>query len=437
MQVKYQNMRQEIYEGIVVPLEGYLNGHLSEKEIDWSELRWCARRNRSGDGFMEVREALNLYYHRLLMADRGFFRNGNTDSQAKKSLLELLEREGRFAGRLLNDVDIIQAAENWAEPLMPDNHDPGFFLWMMKVMLERDYTTDWKKVYETLKVKLAKVNQSGNFKLSEMHCLLMGITLIELAALPREKKNELLGQVRFNWGFLKYMYCVLIRYIVGMRVDNFAALASTACKRKTSHPYMHLFYKAFKAKYKVLCPEGVIDSRSGESVRSQAEKHLKEMEQIIKSTPQSDKLNELCSILFPKAMEEVLKQSRPKTYEELEAAVDDLTNRYNKVLEQLTNAVKDVESDKISADDLTAAFLRFPTQLALSFFGSMSTLLALNHTWQKYAPKIQQQILAKQEEAKTIHVEGDYVLEKTVEHAVEHVDAGGTGISINDREKRK
>ena len=82
------------------------------------------------------------------------------------------------------------------------------------------------------------------------------------------------------------------------------------------------------------------------------------------------------------------------------------------------------------ADDLTAAFLRFPTQLALSFYGSMSTLLALNPTWQKYAPKIQEQILAKQE-ADRIHVEGDYVIEKNVEREVSHVAAGGTGFSIN------
>lgn len=38
---------------------------------------------------------------------------------------------------------------------------------------------------------------------------------------------------------------------------------------------------------------------------------------------------------------------------------------------------------------------------------------------------------------KAIHVEGDYVLEKNVEHQVEHVAAGGTGISVNGKEKKK
>ena len=430
------DMRQDIIEEIVKPLDGYLSGKLTEKDVEWSKLRWCARRNRHDGAFYEVRAALSPYYHKLILADKDFFRNGNTDSQAKKSLQELLEGEGRYAGRILNDVDIVQAAENWAEQLMADNHDPNFFFWMMKIMLERDYTTDWKAVYDILKKKLARARQSGHFKLCEMHCLLMGITMIEMTNHSREKKNELFGLLRANWGFFKYLYSVLIRYPVGMRVGNFAALAHTACNRKTSQPYMHLFYKAFKAKFDSLCPEGEIDPLSGESVRIQAERHLKKMEQIIKSTPKSDNLNELCGILFPKVMEDVLRQSRPKTYEELEAAVDDLTNRYNMVLAKLTAAVGDVESDKISADDLTAAFLRFPTQLALSFYGSMSTLLALNPTWQKYAPKIQEQILAKQEEGR-IHVEGDYVVEKNVMHEVGHVAAGGTGISVNGKEKKK
>ena len=446
-------MRQDIQDEIIAPLDGYLSGRLTEKDVDWSELRWCVRWNRREGAFWDVREVLTPYYRRLLLADKDFFRNGNTDSQAKKTLQELLEGEGRYAGRILNDVDIVQAAENWADQLMADNHEPNFFYWMMKVMLERDYRTDWAKVYDTLRTKLAKAQQSGNFKRSEMHCLLMGITMIELTSHTREKKNELFGQLRLNWGFLKYMYSVLIHYIVGMRVDNFAALANTACNRKTSRPYMHLFYKAFKAKFDTLCPEGLIDPHSGEMVREQAGRHLLRMEQVIKQTPQSDALNELCNILFPKVMEEVLRQSRPKTYEELEAAVDDLTNRYNKVVNQLANAVRTADSENVSSEELTAAFLRFPTELALSFYGSVSTLLALNTTWQRIAPKIQTAIFAKQEDerqqraelteamktaaTKPTSVAGDYIVTKNVEHEVDHVDAGGTGISINKTDEDK
>lgn len=369
------------------------------------------------------------------MADKDFFRNGSTDTHLKNALLKSIEREGRCAGRIFNDIDVVKCAEDWAVQLMADNHEPRYFFMLLQTILMRDYKPDWDAVYDELKTKLAKARSFGNFKTHEMYCILMGITMIERTSLPREKKDELVGLMRRHWQFIKYMYSVLIHYIIGLKVENFAAVANSACK-KSSYPFMHWFYKAFNENFDVLCPEGLIDTHSGKSVREQAMAHKKKMEDIIKSSKPSTELDELFGILFPKVIKDVLKQSRPKTYEELEAAVDDLTNRYNKVLEQLTNAVKDVESDKISAEDLTAAFLRFPTNLALGLFGSVSTLLAQNPTWLKYSPQIQEKILAKQE-ADRIHVEGDYVLEKNVEHQVEHVAAGGTGISINGKEKKK
>ena len=427
-------MRREIQE-IIDPLDDYLNGILTEKDIDWWKWKWAVRNARQSD-FYAVREALKPYYQKFFMASKDFFRNGNTDSRAKNALIDIIEEEGNYAGRLFNDLDMVKAAENWADRLMADNHDPNFFFLLLLTIQKRNFNPDWNALYDELRKKMARAQNYGNFKTHELYCLLMGLTMIERANLPRQRKNELFMLMRSNWGFMKYMYSVLIHYIVGLRVDNFAAVANTACNLKSAHPHMHLFYKAFNENFDTLCPEGLKDSHSGQSVRQQALVHKHRMEDIIKSTPPSSELEELCSILFPKAMEDVLRQSRPKTYEELEADVDDLTNRYYKVLEKLTNAVKEVESDKISADDLAAAFLRFPTQLALSFYGSISTLLALNPTWQKYAPMIQEQILAKQEEDK-IHVEGDYVVEKRVDNEVRYVEAGGTGIRIEKIGKGK
>lgn len=388
---------QEYYniQDIIYTLDSYLSGQIEEKDIELYQWKYAvheARRNY----FMAVRNALKPYYHRFFMADNDFFRNGNKDTQVRIALLEMIEREGNYAGRLFVDLDIVKAAENWADRLMPDNHDPWFFFMLMQTILKRDYKPDWDALYETLRDKLAKAKSFGNYKTHEMYCLLMGITMIERTDLSREKKNMLLELMRRHWQFIKYMYSVLIHYIVGLKVENFAAVANYVCK-KSNYPFMHWFYKAFKENFDILCPENLYDEYSHKKVRDQAMVHIKKMEDIIKSTKPSTELDELFAILFPKVIEDVIRQSRPKTYEELEAAVDDLTSRYNKVLEQLTNAVKDVETDKISANDLTAAFLRFPTQLALGLFGSVSTLLAQNQTWQKCSPQIQQQILAKQE----------------------------------------
>lgn len=56
------------------------------------------------------------------------------------------------------------------------------------------------------------------------------------------------------------------------------------------------------------------------------------------------------------------------------------------------------ESGKFSMKDLASSFLKFPTKIALGMFGGVSTLLAWHPEWQKSAPQIEEQILAKQKE---------------------------------------
>lgn len=403
-----------IQRDIIHPLEQYLSGQVSEKDVEWYEWKWAVRSMKK-ENYWVLREALTPYYRRFFMGDKDFFRNGNTDTQVKNALLELIEREGNYAGRIFNDLDIVNAAENWAERLMADNHEPRYFFMLLITIQKRDFKPDWNTIYDELRKKMAKAKNYGNFKTHELYCLLMGLTMIERTNLPREKKNELFFFMKKNWSFMKYMYSVLIHYIVGMRADNFAAVANTVCNLKSARPHMHLFYKAFNENFDVLCPEGLIDTHSGKSVREQALVHKRRMEEIIKSTPPSTELEELCAILFPKVIKDVLRQSRPKTYEELEADIDDLSKRYNKVLGQLTNAVRDVESDKISAEDLLAAFLRLPSELALAYYGNMSILMAQNKTWQKYAPVINERILAKQQEQQDRQQELDKAVKKSLE----------------------
>ena len=429
------NTIPKIQEYILNPLDDYLTGKTTEKDVDW----WMWKKNVSIARSINstfLRDALKPYYHRLFMAEKDFFRNGHSNTQVKEAMLEVIENEGDDAGHLFVELDLVKAAENWAEWLVTDNHQPYYFFMLMRTILHRDYKPDWNMMYAKLRQKLTKVKSFGNYKTHEMYCLLMGITMIELSSLSRGKKDDLLRLLQDRWQFNKYMYSVLINHIIGFRVDNFAALANFVCN-KSYYPDLHWFYKAFKENFDKICLEKEIDRRSGMSVRELALMHMKKMEEIIKSTKPSTELDELYDIIFPNAINNLLRQSRPKTYEELEAAIDDLTIRYNNVLEQLAKAVKDVESEVITPEDLTEAFLRFPRDMALTLFGSVSNLLTQNKTWQKYAPTIQEQILNKKEEPKslTVNVQGDYVVEKKVENEVKYVSAGGTGICTNKRGK--
>ena len=105
---------------------------------------------------------------------------------------------------------------------------------------------------------------------------------------------------------------------------------------------------------------------------------------------------------------------RDQIITKLQADIDDVSRKYNAVLEQLKNAVDDVENDRISGEDLTESFLMFPTELALSYYGTMSALFALNATWQKYAPRIFEKIMNKQKEQKDRQEQMDEAVKKSL-----------------------
>lgn len=73
------------------------------------------------------------------------------------------------------------------------------------------------------------------------------------------------------------------------------------------------------------------------------------------------------------------------------------------------------ESGKFSMKDLTSSFLRFPTKIALGMFGGVSTLLAWHPEWQKSAPQIEEQILAKQKEQQARQELMDEAVKKSLE----------------------
>ena len=56
------------------------------------------------------------------------------------------------------------------------------------------------------------------------------------------------------------------------------------------------------------------------------------------------------------------------------------------------------ETDGVSMKDLASSFLKFPTKIALGMFGGVSTLLAWHPAWQRQSSKIEEQILAKEQE---------------------------------------
>lgn len=390
---------------IIEPLDNYLLGVISENEVDWSQMRFTERHFKEMNP-TRTQTFMEPYFRKLIEGDDGFFRNKISDFHAKSAMITMLKYEGRNFCHRFSNIDIAKAAETWGRHMMKDNHSPALFIQLLIVMTENGYSPNWDKLYLDVRQKLQNSMNYGNYKTQEMLCILMAVIMIMKAVPSLGGRRMYLEQMDSNWFFLRYLYSVMIHYIIGVRLDNFAALANTMCARKSDYAHMHLFYRAFKENFDTICPDGLKDKRTGELVRTQALYHLEKIEEIITQTEPCNDLNQLCAILFPRKFQQVLKQQRPKTYRELESDIVNLTQSYEELAQKMatmielqlgacTSEVSD-EKEAITAGELSDSFKRFPTQLALALFGSVATLLAHLPSWQHIAPAIQAELLSHQ-----------------------------------------
>ncbi len=277
------------------------------------------------------------------------------------------------------------------------------FLSSVPYILER---SEW----EPLKQQLWQaIQQSGGLQFNrfrtENYCFLIGVLMIAETwnnDCTDEMKLELFKR---EWNQFSWMYGMVIGRVIGAGLNNFTAVVNQAGQNKRKH-YLHLYLPLVENNLEKICNYKIDNRYKLEAaIRKAREKEALE--------EQHSDLDELYHILFPKHFVLAMADSRPaatiadlkeklaerdQIITKLQADIDDVSRKYNAVLEQLKNAVNDVENDRISGEDLTESFLMFPTELALSYYGTMSALFALNATWQKYAPRIFEKIMNKQKE---------------------------------------
>ena len=267
-----------------------------------------------------------------------------------------------------------------------------------------------KSEWEPLKQLLWQaIQKSGGLQFNrfrtENYCYLIGVLMIAETWSNDSTDEMKLELFKREWNQFSWMYGMAIGRVMGTALNNFTAVVNQAGQNKRKH-YLHLYLPLVENNIDKICNYKT-DNRYKleEAIRKARVKEALE--------EQKPDLDELYHILFPKHFVLAMADSRPaatiadlkeklaerdRIITKLQADIDNVSRQYNAVLEQLKSAVNDVENDRISGEDLTESFLMFPTDLALSYFGTMSTLLAMNPTWQKYAPQIHRQILTKQKE---------------------------------------
>lgn len=307
----------------------------------------------------------------------------------------LAQRDENIGSWATGRINLMELAERWIEL-----GDSSKLMSLLTQLGRTGYETDWEALRSTLEEKLRRMEvdgtRNGMKESGYYYCLLHAFTMIMMSAHTEEKKMELLELFDGNWGFLRYMYSVMTRTIVGFRFANFASLTNCLTNDKELEPYYHLYYSPLKERFNELCAKG--------TKKEKLEKAFLKLEQRMKQTSSSDELDELCEVLFPEDFRELLNRHRLKSYQELEGEIVHIKEEMNVTVDALNKQVRDL-AERLSAavkasvpiKEIEDELMRFQSREALAIYMQLNMLLIGNTAWQARAVSIRDMLLAKQQ----------------------------------------
>ena len=307
----------------------------------------------------------------------------------------LAQRDENIGSWATGRINLMELAERWIEL-----GDSSKLMSLLTQLGRTGYETDWETLRSTLDEKLRRMEvdgtRNGMKESGYYYCLLHAFTMIMMSAHTEEKKMELLELFDGNWGFLRYMYSVMTRTIVGFRFANFASLTNNLTNDKEFEPYYHLYHSPLKERFNELCTKG--------TKKEKLEKAFLKLEQRMKQTSPSDELDGLCEVLFPEDFRELLNRHRPKSYQELEGEIVHIKEEMNVTIDALNRQVRDL-AERLSAavqasvpiKEIEDELMRFQSREALAIYMQLNILLIGNTAWQARAVSIRDMLLAKQQ----------------------------------------
>lgn len=322
----------------------------------------------------------------------------NLKSFHARDFIDFVAQQDEYIGTwATGKIDLMQLTECWAE----QSYYPRPLLTLLTQLGQTGYETDWGKLRTTLDEKLCRMEVDGTHngmkETGYFYCLLHAFTMIMMSAHPMTKKMELLEQFSQQWDFLRYMYSVMTRTIIGFRFSNFAQVTNNLTNDKNFEPYHHLYHSPLKERFNELCEKG--------TKRDKLKRALLKLEEQMKQIAPSNELDELCEALFPEDFREMLNRHRPKSYQELEGEIAHIKKEMNVTVDALNKQVKDLAtrlSAAIEASvpirDIEAELMKFPSSLALNIYMQLNLLLAGNTAWQAQTLIIRDKILNKQQQ---------------------------------------
>lgn len=381
-------MNRERYQYIFVLLHEEIDKPNSIQHYEWVQMKQDVEAMLKQGHMQDVHVLMQEFYEGYLW--------GRMESRDAWFFIDFVaQRDENLGAWATGKVEPMELVERWME-----TGDSRTLMSLLTQLGRTGYETDWEALRSTLDEKLRRMEvdgtRNGMKETGYYYCLLHAFTMIMMSAHTKEKKMELLGLFDGNWGFLRYMYSVMTRTIIGFRFANFASLTNCLTNDKEFEPYYHLYHSPLKERFNELCTKG--------TKKEKLEKALLKMEQRMQQTSPSDELDGLCEVLFPEDFRDLLNRHRPKSYQELEGEIVHIKDEMNVTIDALNRQVRDL-AERLSAavqasvpiKEIEDELMRFQSREALAIYMQLNLLLVGNTAWQARTLSIRDMILAKQQ----------------------------------------
>ena len=241
-------MNRERYQYIFVLLREEIEKPNSIQHYEWVQMKQDVEAMLKQGHMQDVHVLMQEFYEGYLW--------GRMESRDAWFFIDFVaQRDEDMGSWATGRINLMEFAERWIEL-----GDSPRLMSLLTQLGRTGYKTDWEAMRAMLDEKLRRMEvdgtRNGMKETGYFYCLLHAFTMIMMSAHTREEKAALLELFDDNWGFLRYMYSVMTRTIIGFRFANFASLTNCLTNDKEFEPYYHLYHSPLKERFNELCAKG-------------------------------------------------------------------------------------------------------------------------------------------------------------------------------------
>ena len=394
-----EKMENFVDEWIIDPLHNAIHAEIYfSMKVMQNVLAHCKE-----EGGMDVfHKKMRPYYRMFLEANPCMFQHG-ASYDVRYFILKAIPEDELFITWFAENFNLMDIVHAWAGYYDNSKSESREFMNLLFCLFIGGYECDWESCVKELRHILLRMEVEGNQYSRSIYSMFHGFVMISKNDCSLQKRKDLYELFNGYWFFLRFLYSAMFRCVIGCGFTNFVQIPNLMKSSNDYHPYLHLFYATAMEQKEEICRRG--------AKRDKLEASLEAIREIAQKE-QSDKLDELCGILFPKVWKNYIDKHRPKSYRELENELESFKKEMNERVAQMNiqiqgmaDQLKTMASASVPISNIADELQELPPGIAWEVFIQLNGMLVENEAWVKNAGEIRKKIRSrmKTSDKTTIH----------------------------------